>query len=476
MPITEVTCCNMISVPVVALKYTAVAMRNALDGTRPGLDVERPTPADGNTASIRPGLAAVRNARLDDVARLDTVDRLFRHEISPRETMPIQPRPCVAPAAHGGDPQDRLIPAGQTVDLTDAGRVETVRLGNAQGRPVVFRAATGGRRHRQARGPQSVPGGIARRIDRGRVPQRPLCLGPDPGQPGGFSCQERLDRLVALGLVAGLAGQRQVGHAVRSAARARVDMLDLQRHMPRVAVGAAAIPFFQKILPHLVASEGALLVLGAGDLRVVEHLHVEAHALDGDGCDRHQLAVPCRPAGDIVDARLQGWRQPPRGPAPVVEALLTVAQVRGAPTAPVTTPLVHLLADGAATMGHLGEVQDIIGRLVLADKRHAGGLRARVDPQFDILRVPFRTILEPDREGVGLVNDGPAVLQEPAGPCGPRRHEGLAVAGKHEYAAYAARGGGLPPPVAPSFDGLLSHMLTTRTCIRPVSCLTRLVY
>lgn len=125
-------------------------------------------------------------------------------------------------------------------------------------------------------------------------------------------------------------------------------------------------------------------------------------------------------------------------------------------------------------MGHFRKVQDVVCALPLSNKGHPGGLRPRIDPQFDWLCIPFRPVFEPDGERISFVNDGTAVLEKLPRPGGTRRHERLAILRKHENAAYAARG--VYTPVAPSFDGLLSHMLTTRVWTHPVSFLTRIVY
>lgn len=70
--------------------------------------------------------------------------------------------------------------------------------------------------------------------------------------------------------VARLARQRQVADAVRAAAGLGVDVLYLQRHVLRVAVGAGAMEFLEQVFTHLISGQRALLVLRAGDFRILQ--------------------------------------------------------------------------------------------------------------------------------------------------------------------------------------------------------------
>jgi hypothetical protein len=54
-------------------------------------------------------------------------------------------------------------------------------------------------------------------------------------------------------------------------------VLDLQRDVLSSAVGAGAPPFFEQILPYLVAHQFALLALDPRDLGVLQQLRVDAH-------------------------------------------------------------------------------------------------------------------------------------------------------------------------------------------------------
>ena len=88
----------------------------------------------------------------------------------------------------------------------------------------------------------------------------------------GTACQEGLHRLRALGLVAGRAREGQVRDPVGAAPCLRTHVVDLQRRVRGTAIGARPSPLLEQAFPDLAAGEGALLVLRARDLRVLQRL------------------------------------------------------------------------------------------------------------------------------------------------------------------------------------------------------------
>ena len=92
--------------------------------------------------------------------------------------------------------------------------------------------------------------------------------------------------LRTLGLIAGMTRQGQITDPIRAATTLGNQMFNLQRNIPSAAVQTGPAPLFEQILAHLVAQEGALLVLHAGDFRVLHLLRIELNvfgAQSGNG-------------------------------------------------------------------------------------------------------------------------------------------------------------------------------------------------
>ena len=86
-----------------------------------------------------------------------------------------------------------------------------------------------------------------------------------------------------------------------------------------------------------------------------------------------------------------------------------MAQVGRASPSPVVAPLLHRLADSLSPVLDLGQEQDLA---VLPHQRQAGGLRAGIDLQSDLLGLASDPVPETDREGMEPHHDGAALLQE----------------------------------------------------------------
>ena len=269
----------------------------------------------------------------------------------------------------------------------------------------------------------------------------------------------------------GPAREGQVRDPVGAAPGLGTDVVDLQRHVRGAAIGALPSPLLEQVFPDLVAGEGPLLAFRARDLRVFQRLGVEPDDLARDGGHGRAPAQPLRPRGHVVDPRLQRGRELPAG-APVQEPLLPVAQVGRASAPPVVAPLLHGLFDPCSPVLDLGQEQDLA---VLPHQRQAGGLRAGINLQLDLLRVSTNPVPEPDGEGMEPHHDGASLVQELSRPGRAARHQWVAAPVQDEDAAHAALGVARASPVTPAEAGLPSHNLTTRITIRPVSCLTRRV-
>ena len=87
--------------------------------------------------------------------------------------------------------------------------------------------------------------------------------------------------LIAFGLIAGMTGQRQVGHPIGAAPRLWNDVFLFERHVGDATVGAVVPPFEQEILPDLEAKQRPALVFEATDFGVFECLHVEVDSFVG---------------------------------------------------------------------------------------------------------------------------------------------------------------------------------------------------
>src|SRR5262249_29676351 len=81
----------------------------------------------------------------------------------------------------------------------------------------------------------------------------------------------------------------------RSSWSARNNMLNLEWDIRRIAVSAFTAPFFEQILPQLVARQCPLLISDAVDLRVLQFLQIEPDSLDLNGADWYNPGVTLLP-------------------------------------------------------------------------------------------------------------------------------------------------------------------------------------
>ena len=106
----------------------------------------------------------------------------------------------------------------------------------------------------------------SRRIDCRCIPQRRLDLSQNARQSLRLLLQECTNVLVALALVAWLAGCHEIADAVGTELSSRVEMIEFERDLAGITVGASVIPLQEHIRSHLVACQCALLVLHAFDV------------------------------------------------------------------------------------------------------------------------------------------------------------------------------------------------------------------
>ena len=158
-------------------------------------------------------------------------------------------------------------------------------------------------------------------------------------------------------------------------------MIDVQRHVFGIAVGALASPLRQQIFANLTPCQRASLVLDARDLRILHQLHVESNQLLHDGRNRREAPQARDRCHHGVDAVAQGWREPSFGLAPVVEARRAVAKLRRTAAPAEGRALLQGLADRRAAVLDLDQRNHGGGRFGLAHDGDAGLLRARIEFQ-----------------------------------------------------------------------------------------------
>jgi len=278
------------------------------------------------------------------------------------------------------------------------------------------------------------------RSRRRRPGEEPWLL-PESGTEPPASSPERLDRVISLLLVAGTAGERQVRDPVRPALRPGPDVVDFQRNVLCPAVGAGPAPLLQEILPDLVPGQGALLVIGSGNLRIFHLLHIESDQFLADGCDGSQFPKPIHPGRGRVDPVLQGGRKSSLRLRPVVETRLPVPEVGPSPSAERPSGR-QPVPDLAAPVFEFGQDQDM-GRIfdlprfernnfLFPDQGDAGALAPRIELDPGGLNLPTDSSLETDGKGSDLVDHRLPPFRQLPCPCRVAGHQGILVFVEHK--------------------------------------------
>src|SRR5258708_19368707 len=122
-------------------------------------------------------------------------------------------------------------------------------------------------------------------------------------------------------------------------------MLDLQGNVLLRAIGTAACPLFEQIFAHLIACQGALLILAPLNSWILQRLWIEAHKLHTDRCDGADPHETLDPRNDIAQATDLGWGQPALAPLAIVESGFSVACVALPSRMSHPAPLVQAVLD-----------------------------------------------------------------------------------------------------------------------------------
>ena len=371
------------------------------------------------------------NSHTHQVSQSDAVRTLRPHEVADRETELVGSRPLVLPASRAGHVQH--LHAGfvrHAVDSAYAERVEPVFLRHAEAVTIELGQSAGAGPDRQACRTQGFekrpPGGV----DRCGVSQ--WCLEPlsNAGQKLGLPFEEFLNRPGPLLLVAFDARDRQIRKTVGTASRLRNDVLHVERHTALCAVDAPASELLQEVLLEFIAGKFALLILDAGDLRVLHPLRVKLHEFLSNPAHGRKPAKTVDPGERRVDAVLKRRRQPSLRFASIQEPGSAIAEIAAPAAAPQLTPRRQGVSDRGSAVLEIDEVERVMRFfLILPNDRDAGLLRARIDLHDDLLhdRIGKRPVDDADREGLQFVYAGPAGLQELSRSCGPTGHQRFVV-------------------------------------------------
>jgi len=457
-------------------------VRNALNDTGSELEIEGARSANSNPRDVGSGFLACGHDSLDHITGLKAVNGFGAHEVTAEETTCCYARAFVGTTAMGGEQQGRLLPASYGCDrahVSGAEGVQGVSLGDGKPMAVVFGASAAAGGDRQAGCDQSVEEGPAGGVDGCGIGQRLMQLPFDVLDPSRVFRKKGLDGLAALLLVAGDAGEGEVADPVGAASSFGTDVIDVERNVLRIAVGALPAPLFEQVLAQLIAHKGAILVLGSRDLRVFDELHIEAHQFLNDRGDRSDLSQPSHCRGHRVDAVLKRWRNLAFRLMPVVESGSAIAQVGAAPPSAEAYALLEGLTDRSPTVFEFkqGHYSSDGGGLVLAHDGDAGLFGAGIDLEREVLGDAAAAVDQANGEGVHLVDAGAASVEEKPCTLFRARHEGLLVFGENEYGHAVLLSWNCPygPCDAPlalvSSRRLPSGMLRSGICHRPFRAL-----
>jgi hypothetical protein len=137
---------------------------------------------------------------------------------------------------------------------------------------------------------------------------------------------------VVLALIAGTTSQSKIGNPVGASLGFRLDMLDLERDIFRITIGALAAPLFEEVLPHFVASEFTLLIFDSINIWIEKEMSIEAYSFGTNGRNRDPRAKPFDPRADSINSMEQRRRKPPYRLGTIEESWRAVASLAVAPT------------------------------------------------------------------------------------------------------------------------------------------------
>ena len=229
----------------------------------------------------------------------ETPDLLLAHEIATREATLVNVGATIASSPHRRD-DHRLEPARiDPCKISHAERVQGVHFGETEARPVPARAPSAPGANGQPQLLELAQQRETRRVDRGGVPERGLSLRLH------LWVAELGRRPVALGTVAVVACQYEVGHAIGAAPAAGQLVIELEGHLALATIRAAVPELLQQIGPRLPASQFTPLILEAANFRILQKLRIKCDAFHLDAPDGRPPAIAPRPAEHIADPRVQ---------------------------------------------------------------------------------------------------------------------------------------------------------------------------
>jgi hypothetical protein len=150
-----------------------------------------------------------------------------------------------------------------------ARRIQPMHLGQCMRDAIELRASSTATLDRQIERFETLVESPSCRIDSGGISQRRFHMGQQTCQPSRILLEELPNILIALALVAWCTCRHEVAHTVGAIAATRVHMVEFQRDIARVTVGALMIPLQEHVPSDFVPFERPLLILDAFDLRIL---------------------------------------------------------------------------------------------------------------------------------------------------------------------------------------------------------------
>ena len=176
-------------------------------------------------------------------------------------------------------------------------------------------------------------------------------------------------------LIAGLAGEREVWDAVAAVSDAGDDVVDGEGAVVPSAVGTAAVPFLEEVLPHFVTLQRPRLIFDPGDLCVRHQLGVELDGFDNQVCYWRPPDKSLGPGGTTEHPVFDRGRQPSFGSGAVLEPRRAVAGFALAAPTPLSFSLQQCVLNVRA-VGQFGRPDDFPARFGLEGEGEAGGFGA----------------------------------------------------------------------------------------------------
>ena len=218
-----------IVVAIAPLEQRTAARRDGVDP----IDTKEPTFSDCDTTFVRP-LRLVRwgNHRQHQVPRLHPIHLFLPHERASRKAVSAKERPAILPTPAGSDLQCAPGADMHPGELTHAERIKGMRLVDTNPTPIPACSPATPGADRQAERFEGPHQRIARRIDCGSVFEWGFRLRLH------FRVAEFRRRLIPFGHVAIVTREHDIARSIGTSPAARDLVIELERHIPHVTVGA----------------------------------------------------------------------------------------------------------------------------------------------------------------------------------------------------------------------------------------------